>query len=471
MPSYRGRRACVLGLGRSGLAAVRLLHRQGALVRAVEERWREELAALWEPLAAQGAELVAGEAGPETLRGCDLLVRSPGVPSGNALLLAAHAAGLEVVSEIELTAREMGAVAGTGGAPAGRALLAITGTNGKSTTTAWAAHLLRRAGVPAVACGNIGHALADAWIEDPARVFVAEISSFQLEDSPTLRPHAAAILNITPDHLDRYPDFAAYGDAKWAVARSQTVEDLLALGPGLVEEGARRAASRLVECDPEDHGRPEALFVRQGAIHLRADGREVRLLAAGELALPGPHNLLNAMAALALGSALVPDPTALVPGLRDFPGLPHRLEVVGVLGGVRFINDSKATNVDSLRVALESYSEGIVLIAGGRDKAGDFEAIAPLVERRVRRIIAIGEAAARVRRAYPRVASESAPDFTSAIERAYAAADGRGIVLLSPGCASFDMFRNYEHRGEVFRAEVAALIRREAPAGDARSGG
>ena len=473
MSEYRGRRACVLGLGRSGFAAARLLLRQGARVRAIEERWRDELAPLWQPLAASGAELAAGEPGAEALRGCELLVRSPGVPSGNALLRAAREAGIEVVSEIELAAREMGAVAGpralsdSGGEPVSSArvpaVLAITGTNGKSTTTAWAAHLLERAGTPAIACGNIGHALADAWIEDPGRVFVAEISSFQLEDSPTFRPRAATILNITPDHLDRYPGYDAYRDAKWAIARSQTRDDVLVLGPDLFDEGARRAASVLVECDVRDHGRPDALFVRDGAIHRRAGGRETRLLAVSELALPGPHNLLNAMAAFALGAALVPDAAALVRGLRDFPGLPHRLEQVGVLGAVRFINDSKATNVDSMRVALESFAEPIVLIAGGRDKAGDFEAIAPLVEERVARIIAIGEAAGRVRRAYPRVPSETAPDFASAIERAYAAAaQARGVVLLSPGCASFDWFRNYEHRGDVFRDEVAALIRREA---------
>jgi len=449
---YRGERACVVGLGRSGLAAARLLLALGARVRALELSLTDETRAAWEPLARSGAELITGPHPPEALSGCTLLVRSPGVPDEAPLLRAARASGLPVISEIELAAREIATP-----------ILAITGTNGKSTTTAWAAHLLARADLPAVACGNIGHPLAAAYLEAPERIFVAEISSFQLLDSPGFHPRGAAILNITPDHLDRHPDFAAYAAAKWAIARNQDAGDLLAVGPGLAEEARRRTPGVVVECDPADRGRPDALHVRGDRLWIRRGGQERPLLAVGELALPGPHNLLNAMAALAVCSR-VADPLALVPGLRDFPGLPHRLEPVATVDGVRFINDSKATNVDSLRVALESFTDPVVLIAGGRDKAGDFEAIGDLVARRVMHLVAVGEAAARVRSAYPTVPSESAADFASAVARAYAAARGRGVVLLSPGCASYDWFRNYEHRGDVFKALVAELARREARA-------
>ncbi len=449
---WSGRLACVLGLGRSGIGAARLLLARGARVRALERDATREILRAWEPLAGAGAELITGPHPPTALEGCDLLVRSPGVPDEAPLLQRARASGMPVLSEVEIAARAIATP-----------ILAITGTNGKSTTTAWAAHLLRRAGLPAVACGNIGHALSAAFLESAERpgpsgapIFVVEISSFQLLDSPSLHPRGAAILNITPDHLDRHHDFASYAEAKWAVARNQEPGDVLAVGRGLAQEARARTRATVVECDAEDRGSPDALFSREGALWYRRAGAERRLLAVSELALPGPHNLENAMAAVAACSA-VADPAELLAGLRDFAGLPHRLEHVATVDGVRFINDSKATNVDSMRVALETFDEPVVLIAGGRDKEGDFEAIGELVARRVRHIVAIGEAAGRIRSAYAGVSSETAPSFVTAIARALAAANGRGVVLLSPGCASYDMFRNYEHRGDSFKEIVKGM--------------
>lgn len=443
-----GRRACVLGLGRSGLGATRLLLAEGMGVRALELDPSAETRARFAPLAERGAELIVGPHPLTALDGCDLVVRSPGVRDEAPILREALRRGLPVRSEVDLAAARVTTP-----------MLAVTGTNGKTTTTAWAAHLLARAGYPAIACGNIGRALSDAVLEEPVgTLFVVEVSSFQLQDSPEFHPRAAAILNLTPDHLDRHGDLAAYVRAKWAIARNQTASDRLALGPGVEPPAGFDAPARRVRFAPDDPGGPDALFVQAGTIVARAAGAAPQpVLPAAELSLPGPHNLLNAMAALALAAGVEPRVERLADGLRDFPGLPHRLETVGIVDGVRFVNDSKATNVDSMRVALQSFDAPLVLIAGGRDKAGAFEEITELIERHVRRLILIGEAAERMRSAWPRVPAEIARDFTEAVRRAFAAARGGAIVLLSPGCASFDMFRNYEHRGDAFREQVAQL--------------
>jgi len=333
-------------------------------------------------------------------------------------------------------------------------ILAITGTNGKSTTTAWTAHLLRRGAVGAVAAGNIGRPLSQAVLEEGEEtIFVAEVSSFQLEDSPGLHPLAACILNLTADHLDRHGSFAAYRAAKWAITRNQEAGDLLVLGPGLEPPEGQSVRARILRCCPEPERAGEGLFVSRGWLCRRTGGEQHRLVRPRELSLPGPHNLLNAMAAVGLASALISDPEPLASGLRDFPGLPHRLEEVGRIGTVRMINDSKSTNVGSLRVALQSFPEPVALIAGGRDKEGPFEDLRELAVSKVRRLVAIGEAAQKIRSAWPAVASETAADLDEAISRALQA--GADVVLLSPGCASFDMFRDYEERGDIFRALVA----------------
>jgi UDP-N-acetylmuramoylalanine--D-glutamate ligase len=451
-------RACVLGLGRSGLGATRLLLHRGVRVRALELHLSDEQRALWQPLAAAGAELIEGPHPEEALADCDLLIRSPGVPANAPILVAARRRGVPVRSELELAARAITTP-----------ILAITGTNGKTTTTAWAAHILQRAGVPAVAAGNIGRSLADAVLAEPVgTVFVVEVSSFQLEDSPDFHPRAATILNITPDHIDRHGSFAAYSAAKWSIAAHQEPGDLLVLGPGLEVPGDATARARRLRCEPGGCQDQDVLYVRDGWVRRRTGTADQPWIRAEELSLPGPHNLVNGMVAAGLASALVAEPGRLTAGLRDFGGLPHRLEEVGRIGGVRLINDSKSTNVDSLRVALQSYEDPIILIAGGRDKGGPFEELAPLAAARVRLLVAIGEAAERIRSAWPDVPSERAGSLEAALDRALAAAGRRAVVLLSPGCASFDMFRNYEERGDVFRA--LAQRRAGGAAAPARAG-
>lgn len=437
-------RAAILGLGRSGMAAAQLLLARGAKVRGLEREVDAALRSAWEPLAAAGAELVAGEHPEEALDDCALLIRSPGVPAEAPILREARRRGLAIRSELELAAREVRTP-----------ILAITGTNGKSTTTAWCAHLLRRAGIDAVACGNIGHALARAVLEEQeGSIFVVEVSSFQLEDSPEFHPRAAAILNLTPDHLDRHGSFEAYQSTKWSIAASQEPGDLLVLGPDLAVPSKLAIHARQLRCAVTGPLPEDGYGLAQGIVHRVVRGEAQALIKAAELALPGSHNLLNAMTATALAASLVEDVARLVPGLRDFPGLPHRLEDVGSIGGVRCINDSKSTNTDSLRVALASYPDPVVLIAGGRDKGGDFAGLAELAGRQVRHLVAIGEAADTIVAAWPGVPASHAADLDDALESALAAARRGGIVLLSPGCASFDMFRNFEERGDRFRALV-----------------
>ncbi len=443
-----GTRICVLGLGRSGLAVTRYLLHRGLQVRALERNVTDALREAWGPLEAQGAQLVEGPHPADALDECALLVRSPGVPGDVPILQDARRRGIPIRSELSVAALDVRTP-----------LLAITGTNGKSTTTAWTAHTLRRAGVDAVAAGNIGHALSAAVLEEgPEKIFVVEVSSFQLEDSPELHPRAAAILNLVPDHLDRHGSFEAYRAAKWAIAGSLEPGDNLVLGPEVEVPRDRAIAGRIIHCYPREGGPgiADAIYLRKGWICRSADGDETRLLPASELPLPGPHNLLNGMVALALASVLVEDVRRLFHGLRDFPGLPHRLEEVGTIGGVRMINDSKSTNVDSLGVALRSFEVPIVLIAGGRDKGGAFETLAEVAASNVRHLVVIGEAAERIAGAWPRTASERADDLEDAVTRALAAAEKGNVVLLSPGCASFDMFRDFEQRGEMFRDIVTS---------------
>jgi UDP-N-acetylmuramoylalanine--D-glutamate ligase len=441
-------RVCVLGLGRSGLAAAQLLLRRGVGVRALEQNVTPRIREAWMPLGEAGGELIAGAHRPEVLEGCQLLVRSPGVPANVPILEEARRRGIAIRSELALASSMVHSP-----------ILAITGTNGKSTTTAWTAHLLRRSGIDAQAVGNIGRPFSSAVLECAAEtIFVVEVSSFQLEDSPEFHPRAATILNITPDHLDRHGSLAAYAAAKWAIAASQEPGDLLVLGPQVALRPEQTVHARTIRCSTDELPAGDGYFRRGGVMWRRIADREEPLLPAGELALPGPHNLINAMAATALAAVLVPEPERLVRGLRDFPGLPHRLEEVGQVGGVRLINDSKSTNVASLRVALQSFEPPLVLIAGGRDKEGPFGDLADLARERVRHLVAIGEAARKIRSAWPRVPSETAAGLDEAVTLGLQAAGGQGVVLLSPGCASFDMFRDFEERGDVFRALVAQRV-------------
>jgi UDP-N-acetylmuramoylalanine--D-glutamate ligase len=382
------------------------------------------------------------------LAGHDFVVWSPGLPVTHPLAVAAGAAGLEVIGELELGYR------------AARApLVCITGTNGKSTTTDLVGALLRASGREAVVCGNIGRAICEvAESVPPTGLLVVEVSSFQLETVDRLHPHIATWLNLTPDHLDRHGSLPGYAAMKQRLFARQDEDDWAILNADDPEVAARRTGRGAPSEFSVGHPVDEGAFHEDGQVVLARHGGRERLMPRSEVHLPGPHNLANVLAALATVLPLEPAAAALRQELRTYAGLEHRLEAVGEWNGVRFVNDSKATNVDSMRVALQSFESQVVLIAGGRDKGQDFRPLAPLVEAHVRHLVLIGEGAAGMAAAWPGVPGERATTLADAVRRAYEAAKNSGaVVLLSPGCASFDMFRDYEDRGRRFKDEVARL--------------
>ena len=445
-----GERVLVLGMGRSGLASVRALRTLGCRVTATDSKPASDLGAASTQLAALKVPLAAGGHPLSLLEGVDRIILSPGVPHGLPILREAEARGIPRWGELELA-----------WALSDCRWAAVTGTNGKTTTTALTGELFRQAGEPHLVGGNIGLALADrAPSLGPDATVVAEVSSFQLEDTETFRPHAAAILNLTPDHLDRYAGMEEYAAAKARIFARQEPGDFLVLNardPRL-ERMAGGCRPTVLWFDSQGEADPGA-YVRGGKLALKMPGQPVReVLAVRDLGIPGPHNLENALAALLLGAAFDLPLAALAAGLREFKGVPHRLEPCGLVRGVSFVNDSKGTNVDAVSKALQSFDRPIHLILGGRDKAGDFTVLTELIRDRVRTLTLLGEAAAKVRSQVGHLKPcGTASSLGEAVRRAYAAAGPGEVVLLSPGCASFDMFRDYEHRGEEFKAEVGRL--------------
>jgi UDP-N-acetylmuramoylalanine--D-glutamate ligase len=455
-----GSRPLVVGAGRSGIAAARLLHRHGLAVRICDARAAASLPDGARALAQAGIDTVWGHDDATLLDTCDCVVWSPGIPVAHPIAVAARAAGIPVLSELEI-----------GFLAAHAPFLCITGTNGKSTTTDLTGALLRAAGREVAVCGNIGRAVCEV-AEDvgPSGLLVVEVSSFQLETVDRLKPFVATWLNLTPDHFDRHGDLAGYGAAKQRLFARQEESDYavwnaedsevtrLRTGAGTpLEFSLRRAV-------------PEGASLIGEDIVLAWRGGTERLLDRRELKLRGPHNLSNVLAALATVLPLELPPETLRSVLRTYSGLEHRLEPVATFEGVDFVNDSKATNVASLAVALESFAAPVVLIAGGRDKGQDFTPLRAAVRRACRHLVLIGEGAGAMAAAWPDVPATRAASMGEAVEQAFAAArtgvraNETGVVLLSPACASFDMFADYEDRGRAFKAAVERLARREAHA-------
>ncbi len=447
---WQGRNVLVLGLGDTGLSCVRWLAARGARVHAADSRAAPPaLGALRAQHPAVGVSLGAFDA--TLLEGVDTVVASPGVALGEPVLRAALSRGIEVVGDVEIFAREL--------RRRGKArVLGITGTNGKSTVTALADAMCKSASLRSVACGNIGAPVLDVLDAGDAgaiEVFVVELSSYQLETTSSLALDAAAVLNVTQDHLDRYGSMDAYAAAKARIfmhCRTRVVnrEDARTLAM------ARGAASVCtfgldVPAGDGDWG------LDAGAKCLMRGKRE--LLAIDAMAMQGLHNAANALAAHALGSAIgLPEP-AMAAAIREFKGLPHRVELVAEARGVRFYDDSKGTNVGATVAALQGFRASVVLIAGGDGKGQDFAPLAPAVKARARAVVLIGRDAPAIAEALEAtgVALSRAATMEEAVEQAFALAATADAVLLSPACASFDMFRNYGHRGEVFAAAARAL--------------
>jgi UDP-N-acetylmuramoylalanine--D-glutamate ligase len=440
--AWHGGEVAVVGLGRSGVAATRLLARAGVTVYASDAA-RPGLPA--DLGALPGVTLECGSHDLARIRRARAVVISPGVPPTAAPLAAAGAARVPVVAELDLGFQALD----------GARVIGVTGTNGKTTTTALTAHLLRTAGVSAEAAGNIGRPLSDIALDPhPYAWLVVEVSSFQLHDSPHFAPAIGVLTNLSPNHLDRYPSLAEYYADKRLLFRNAAPASLWVLNgdDGAVVELARGAAGTQRRFSLA--ARAEGWYDRPAGV-LRVGAAQ--LIAREELSLLGDHNVANALAAALAAEAAGVPLADLAQGLRTFHALPHRLELVRDVDGVRWINDSKATNVASTVVAIAAMDRPFVLLLGGRHKGEPYRRLGPMLAR-CRQVIAFGEAAPLVRRDLEDAVSlVVASDFADVLRRARAAARPGDAVLLSPACSSFDMFRDYEERGATFRALVEAL--------------
>jgi UDP-N-acetylmuramoylalanine--D-glutamate ligase len=442
-----GKRVLVVGLGKSGVASALFLKKHGARVTVSDTKSGDELRNEIPVLLDHGITVETGGHGDRTFRGQDLIVVSPGVPVDAPPLVQARALGESVIGEVELAAQFLPGP-----------IVAITGSNGKTTTTTLAGEIMTAGGFPALVGGNIGTpAISLAERANPETVIVLEISSFQLETIQTFRPKVAVVLNVTPDHLDRHRTFEVYADAKARVFENQQGSDFAVLNaddPTCVTMGSRTRAqvfwfSRQKEVQ-------QGAWVRDGNILFRDQAGQREILQVSEIPLKGAHNLENVLAAVCVGVLMGCAPQKIREAVGNFKAVEHRLEFVATIGGVDYYNDSKATNVDATIKALESFPANIHLVLGGKDKGSDYTVLNDLLRQRVKRVYTIGAAAAKIE---SQIKAEvvHAETLENAIRKANVLAQPGDVVLLAPACASFDQFRNYEHRGKVFKDIVRSL--------------
>jgi UDP-N-acetylmuramoylalanine--D-glutamate ligase len=445
----KDKRVLVVGLGKSGVASALFLKQRGARVTVSDTKSPDQLREEIPMLLDHGIAVETGGHGERTFREQDLIVVSPGVPVDAAPLLQARAAGEPVIGEIELAAQNL---------PGD--IVAITGSNGKTTTTTLVGEILAAGGLPVSVGGNIGTP-AISLVERATRqtIVVLEVSSFQLETIQTFRPKVAVVLNITPDHLDRHRTFQTYVDAKARIFENQQSSDFAVLNeddPTCKTLPDRTRAqvfwfSRKKEIQ-------QGAFVRDGKILFR-DGKSHReVMLVSEIPLKGAHNLENVLAGVCAGALMGCEPAKIRQAIQNFKAVEHRLEYVATIKGVEYFNDSKATNVDATIKALESFPKNIHLILGGKDKGSDYTVLNDLLRERVKRVYTIGAAAEKIE-SHIKGAAEivHAETLENAIRRASAVAEPGDIVLLAPACASFDQFQSYNHRGRVFKEVVQAL--------------
>lgn len=452
-----------MGLARSGLGAAKLLAARGYEVTVTDMRTGGELADFLKGLPPSVKRILGGHP-EEVFEGAELIVVSPGVPLDLKPLQRARQNGAEIIGELELAFRELRSIP----------FYAVTGTNGKSTTATLLDLMMKKAGRKSLLAGNIGNALSaeiasgtKGGVKLPrADCIVVEVSSFQLEAIDAFRPSGATILNVTPDHLDRYQSMDEYRQAKGRIALNQGGEDVLVLNAGDPE------CMKLYHKDLEPRGtigpwvfffsrksEVNGFFQRGGKLCWDFRGTSAgELMPVRDIGIQGVHNLENAMAASAVAMLSGCPPEAVAAALREFRGLEHRLEFVREVNGVRFVNDSKGTNVGAVLRSVESFSEPVVLIAGGRDKNGDFKALAEALKGRAKAAVLMGEAREKMMQALAgSVACHEAGDLAEAVNKAFSLASAGDLVLLSPACASFDMFEDFEDRGRQFKGLVMGL--------------
>jgi UDP-N-acetylmuramoylalanine--D-glutamate ligase len=442
------KRVLVVGLGKSGVASALFLKAHGARVTVSDTKPQDELKNEIPALLDQGIAVETGGHGERTFRGQDLIVVSPGVPVDAPLLVQARALGEKVIGEIELAAEFF----------PGK-IIAITGSNGKTTTTTLAGEILAAGGVSTAVGGNIGTpaiSLVERATADTTAVL--EVSSFQLETIQKFRPRIAVVLNVTPDHLDRHRTFAAYTDAKARIFENQQTDDFAVLNaddPTCIEMAARTRAQVFLFSRKREV--QQGAYVHQGQVLFRDSKGQREIMLLSEIPLKGAHNVENVLAAVCVGALSGIDPGKIRKAVASFKAVEHRLEYVATIRGVEYYNDSKATNVDATIKALESFPANIHLILGGKDKGSDYSVLNELLRQRVKRVYTIGAAAGKIESQIKGAEIVHAETLENAIKRASESAQPGDVVLLAPACASFDQFRSYEHRGKIFKDVVKTV--------------
>jgi UDP-N-acetylmuramoylalanine--D-glutamate ligase len=451
----KDKRVLVVGLGKSGVASALFLKERGARVTVSDTKSPDQLREEIPVLLDHGITVETGGHGERTFRGQDLIVVSPGVPVDAAPLVQARAAGEPVIGEIELAAQNLSGE-----------IVAITGSNGKTTTTTLAGEILAAGGFPVSVGGNIGTP-AISLVERATRqtIVVLEVSSFQLETIQTFRPKVAVVLNVTPDHLDRHRTFQTYVDAKTRIFENQQASDFAVLNEDDPTCRTLRDRTRAqVFWFSRKKEVQKGACVRDGKIFF-LDGKSQReVMLVSEIPLKGAHNVENVLAGVCAGALMGCEPAKIRQAIQNFKAVEHRLEYVATIKGVEYFNDSKATNVDATIKALESFPKNIHLILGGKDKGSDYTVLNDLLRERVKRVYTIGAAAEKIE-SHIKGAAEvvHAETLENAIRRASAVAEPGDVVLLAPACASFDQFQSYNHRGRVFKEVVQALLGEPRP--------
>jgi len=447
-----GKRVLVVGLGKSGAASALFLNARGAKVAVSDARSQEQLREEIPVLLDHGISVETGQHGERTFRDQDLIVVSPGVPFDVPQLVHARERGIPVIGEVELAARFLKGH-----------IVAITGSNGKTTTTTLAGDIIAAGGRKVLVGGNIGTpaitfvdgSTDDTWV-------VLEISSFQLETIETFHAHVAVVLNITPDHLDRHHTFENYAAAKGRIFENQGAADFAVLNadsePCVAMASSTKAQVAQVRWFSRLNEVAIGAFLRGNQIVWRDQKGERGILPVGEIALKGAHNVENVLAAVCIGMIAGVEPAQIRMAVGGFKAVEHRLEYVATVRGVEYYNDSKATNVDATIKALESFPGRIHLILGGKDKGSDYSLLNSLLTERVQRVYTIGAAAAKIEAQASGTDIVNAGTLEAAVRRASEAATAGDIVLLAPACASFDQFDSYEHRGQVFKGLVRQLL-------------
>ncbi len=451
----RGKRVLVVGLARTGVATSLFCAARGARVTATDSRSESEIGETAAKLKQAGVALELGGHREKTFLEQDLIVPSPGVPADEAHLQAARAKGITIWSEIELAYRFM----------KGR-LIGITGSNGKTTTTSLVEHILKTAGMQTILAGNIGTPLIacmDEMKDDTCTV--VELSSFQLELIDTFRPNIGVLLNLTPDHLDRHHTMEAYGAAKARLFENQTGDDAAVLNADDAATTPYAPSLPRVYWFSRKQRVAQGAYVRGQEIVFRQEGAEEVLLKLEDIPLAGSHNVENVLAAAATTRLAGAPAKAIAKGVQSFAGVEHRLEFVAEIAGVRYYNDSKATNVDATLKALDAFPGRILIILGGKDKGSDYTALQKSLREKAILALLIGAAAEKIEKQISgSVALKRAETLERAVDTASHAAHRGDVVLLAPACASFDQFQNYEHRGRVFKNLVHQLEKQAAGA-------